>query len=1099
MGLCYVLEPGLTLPRDMSVGYKSVMVVREAVGGKRLEPKPDFDDHARWGVCQVGTSVAFVEDVGNHQPPSNGTDVEGPPEDVALFGAPGCFTWRGNVLSKNLGTTAPADTALDGSNYLNFSKHGLMGISVLSGRFFRNKELYYVSGAPHAEADTGNTKNNGQVYFFRREASGGGGRAFIPDWSKTLEGWSYGAGFGYALAKMDSNGDGRADLLVGAPFHDGGKSGRGGAAFMYLSNPSSDRFEQSDCIRIVGVGLESQFGIALTSLGDMNGDGFEDVAVGAPYDDGGLGVVYVFLGGPWGLRHLRSTTFADSNAGAKGPSGFYHAEAIADQIISASNLNLNLWGTQIRTFGSSLSGGGMDLDGNGYPDLMVGAYQSGHALLFRARPVIDVDTFVDDRNLQGIKAGSEDASVACPEDPSALEMCFGFRACFRVRHDTKARRSEQGFLNSTLKVRFMVEAEPKKPVSRVLMKVALSSPDQSPEERNKSNVVSGEVLIKTAGNEYYCTDLIGYLAPGVSDLQTPVKFTLSYDLVQDEPRIDYGVPGSPLPNMNHYPILDQGHAHSKFQATFDKDCGPDGVCQSRLTLLGAKLADRLGVELGTAPGDHRLYQLELGTLRNGELMLELQVDNPGEPAYEATLDVFFPDSVSFVGTGDGSPSAAGDPYQPFTLSNLPQVKNETWLQFNLGNPFISRQRPARVLIRFSLSEERLALRNQNHRNQVLTFWATLNTTSSQKHHRDSDQIPTMFLDVGLIMVRRAEVKVSGAAVLVSGTTTGAAAAGAGGAAGQFLEYGGQDQVVGESAIRKLAEVGPQVVHKFLVSNAGPSWVDVMTVRIKWPLQIENGLHRWRQGKWLLYLTDHPLVKNGRGTCALPRGLIANPLNYLSGGARGKGVVARPAEAMETAAKSGPRRSRREQERVVLAKVKQVKTENRDAVEEFKRVVTFDCDQGTAKCIEMVCSLYSVPAGAATHIEVKSRLWNSSLAEDYNIDRVDEVEIFAKASVEVDPDIMQSDLTDDGVAVLVMARPDARNRLLRKGGGYPDWWIIIVSILIGFLLLTIICLTLWKLGFFKRSRRGPHGIYEDYDDTDFMVSAHFEKVALNRDH
>jgi len=33
--------------------YKNIMVVRDAMGGKKLELKEEFDDHAKWGVCQV--------------------------------------------------------------------------------------------------------------------------------------------------------------------------------------------------------------------------------------------------------------------------------------------------------------------------------------------------------------------------------------------------------------------------------------------------------------------------------------------------------------------------------------------------------------------------------------------------------------------------------------------------------------------------------------------------------------------------------------------------------------------------------------------------------------------------------------------------------------------------------------------------------------------------------------------------------------------------------------------------------------------------------------------------------------------------------------
>jgi len=45
---------------------------------------------------------------------------------------------------------------------------------------------------------------------------------------------------------------------------------------------------------------------------------------------------------------------------------------------------------KIRTLGYSLSGNGMDLDQNGYPDLISGAYESDMAILIRARPIVDI-------------------------------------------------------------------------------------------------------------------------------------------------------------------------------------------------------------------------------------------------------------------------------------------------------------------------------------------------------------------------------------------------------------------------------------------------------------------------------------------------------------------------------------------------------------------------------------------------------------------------------------------------------------------------------------------------------------------------------------
>jgi hypothetical protein len=61
LGMCYILQPDLSLPADTNIGAKNILVVREALRGKKLDPVNDFDNHARVGVCQVGTAAAWVK------------------------------------------------------------------------------------------------------------------------------------------------------------------------------------------------------------------------------------------------------------------------------------------------------------------------------------------------------------------------------------------------------------------------------------------------------------------------------------------------------------------------------------------------------------------------------------------------------------------------------------------------------------------------------------------------------------------------------------------------------------------------------------------------------------------------------------------------------------------------------------------------------------------------------------------------------------------------------------------------------------------------------------------------------------------------------
>merc|ERR1711963_1373825 len=106
-------------------------------------------------------------------------------------------------------------------------------------------------------------------------------------------------------------------------------------------------------------------------MGDMNKDGYQDFAVGAPYEANG-GRVYIFFG---------------QSGSDWGEGDYEEAEKSAVQILSPSLFSHQAPGNFQQTFGSSLSGG-QDMDGNGYLDLVVGSYASHAVFMFRARPII---------------------------------------------------------------------------------------------------------------------------------------------------------------------------------------------------------------------------------------------------------------------------------------------------------------------------------------------------------------------------------------------------------------------------------------------------------------------------------------------------------------------------------------------------------------------------------------------------------------------------------------------------------------------------------------------------------------------------------------
>jgi len=156
-----------------------------------------------------------------------------------------------------------------------------------------------------------------------------------PDWMKP--GGRDFAQLGFSVARAgDVDGDGYDDILVGAPFQDSNVGGDG-AASLYLGSPTGPG--TTAAWAYAATGTTHEFGFALAGAGDLNADGYDDVAVGAP-GSGGPSRVFVFMGGPGGLS----------------------AEPAAI---------LEGYGLQ-SSFGNAVAGAG-DVNGDGYDDLIIGS------------------------------------------------------------------------------------------------------------------------------------------------------------------------------------------------------------------------------------------------------------------------------------------------------------------------------------------------------------------------------------------------------------------------------------------------------------------------------------------------------------------------------------------------------------------------------------------------------------------------------------------------------------------------------------------------------------------------------------------------------
>ena len=177
---------------------------------------------------------------------------------------------------------------------------------------------------------------------------------------RTFDGAAPQAGdeFAGAIAYGDIDGDGTTDAVLGSPGEDVGRFGDAGAVTVVcgrtdgLEHRSSQTFTQSG--RVAGrPGAGGAFGAAVAT-GDFDGDGFDDVAIGAPGQRvGGVadaGAVTVLEGSPGGIRI--DSSLAVSRRGA------VPGDPVAGE-----------------AFGAALASG--DLDGDGYDDLAIGAPGAG--------------------------------------------------------------------------------------------------------------------------------------------------------------------------------------------------------------------------------------------------------------------------------------------------------------------------------------------------------------------------------------------------------------------------------------------------------------------------------------------------------------------------------------------------------------------------------------------------------------------------------------------------------------------------------------------------------------------------------------------------
>lgn len=300
-----------------------------------------------------------------------GLDVKiSPNSKEILTGIPGYYDWAGSVIRyqsemvrepeglSRRDSDSGAWTQKFASQIVQYNKNtypfkydSYFGYSVSAGYYDSSNphKILYLATAPQGDAQ------NGEAFLF--DIVGSGMNSHL-DIKKTFKSGQFGEYFGYKVVTEDINNDKKPDIIISAPMHSVGKSYDVGAIYVFI-NQGNLQFEEK--VLVSPTKMTGRFGTTISLLGDINKDGFNDIAVAAPFEDDG--VVYIYLGDKTGLREE--------------PSQVLKSEKSSNKIYGRGNM-----------FGHGISQGS-DIDQNGFNDVAIGAPNSETVFIYKSYPVIE--------------------------------------------------------------------------------------------------------------------------------------------------------------------------------------------------------------------------------------------------------------------------------------------------------------------------------------------------------------------------------------------------------------------------------------------------------------------------------------------------------------------------------------------------------------------------------------------------------------------------------------------------------------------------------------------------------------------------------------
>ena len=269
-------------------------------------------------------------------------DIEGV---VPFIGTPGAYQFTGEVfygfnLQSCSSNFSPEDLSIKPKG-----NDALFGFFISRGRVINRNFEDIITAMPRYNYLLGG------IAIFRNESG-------LLSQNLIIHGQYFGAYFGHSVITCDVDGDGLDEIIVGLPTFSSQSLSEVGLVQLFYYDPAIENFTNLTLEHPEPLEF-SRFGFSMANLGDINKKGGAEFAISAPFGST-PGIVYIFT---W-----------DSDISFP---------ILYQKVDTTSNSFLD----NIISFGASISPG-LDVDGNDYADLLIGAPLSNQVFLMHTLPVI---------------------------------------------------------------------------------------------------------------------------------------------------------------------------------------------------------------------------------------------------------------------------------------------------------------------------------------------------------------------------------------------------------------------------------------------------------------------------------------------------------------------------------------------------------------------------------------------------------------------------------------------------------------------------------------------------------------------------------------